>query len=583
MEHADIIPYLRETVLFLIAAGVVVPLFHKLRLSPVLGFLFAGILIGPYGLARAAENLPWLRLATIGDPAAVRGLGELGVIFLLFVIGLELSLARLWALRRLVFGLGLAQVTLTSAAIAVIAWAFGNPYGLALVLGACLALSSTAIVMQLLVERRRQGTALGRAAFAVLLLQDLAVVPILFLVGLLGAGPNAAMQDGDLLLAVGLILGKAALTVLAIFVGGRFLLRPLFHLAGAARTPELFMALILLTVLAASGITAAAGLSAALGAFLAGLLLAETEYRHAIEDSIEPFKGLMLGLFFLAVGMGIDLGILADKPLLLLGSVLGLLVLKAAILGGLGLIFGLGAAVSLEAALLLGQGGEFAFVVIGLAERTGIVGQPVAQFMLLVTGLSMLATPFVAGLGRRLAAGLQKRHADRRDSRELEDMDGIEGHAVIAGFGRVGQSLGGMLDAEGLPYIALDMNPAAVAGHRRQGRPVFFGDAGRPDMLRRLGLDRARLLVVTLDDPAAAEKVVRAVRRAWPELPIHARARDRAHGQRLAALGAASVVIETVESSLQLGAGLLAGFELPQDAIAHRLQRSRDSLVLDRN
>lgn len=582
MPHADIIPYLRETILFLLAAGIVVPLFHKLRLSPVLGFLFAGIVIGPYGLARLAEDFPslgsGLRLVTINDPAAVRGLGELGVVFLLFVIGLELSLARLWALRRMVFGLGLMQVLLTGAAIAGVAYAFGNAPALAIVLGACLALSSTAIVMQLLAERRRQGTALGRAAFSVLLLQDLAVVPILFLVGLLGAG--TIISESGLLASLGLVLGKAVLTVLAIYIGGRFLLRPLFHLAGAAHMPELFMALILLTVLVAAGITAAAGLSAALGAFLAGLLLAETEYRHAIEDSIEPFKGLMLGLFFLAVGMGIDLGVLADDPLLLLGSVLGLFLLKAAILGGLSLAFGLGAGVALEAALLMGQGGEFAFVVIGLAERLGFAPPSVAQFMMLVAGLSMLATPFMATLGRRLAAGLQRRRADSRENSGLAEFEGIEGHAVIAGFGRVGQSLGDMLDAEGLPYIALDLNPAAVAAHRKQGKPVFFGEAGRPDMLRRLGLDRARLLVITLDDPAAAEKVVQAVRRLWPELPIHARARDRAHGQRLTALGAGAVVIETVESSLQLGAALLAGFDLPEDAIAHRLQRSRDSLIL---
>ncbi|MBP7062895.1 cation:proton antiporter [Ferrovibrio sp.] len=574
MEHAAILSHLREPIVFLATAGIVVPLFHRWRVSPVLGFLFAGILIGPQGFGRLAETWPWLLHISITDHAAVQGLAEFGVIFLLFVIGLELSLGRLWAMRRLVFGLGLAQVLLTAGAIGAVAWGFGNPPGVAVLLGACLALSSTAIGMQLLAESRRQATPLGRAAFAILLFQDLAVVPILLLLGVLGGG----VAQGELPWLILLTLAKAAGTLALIALAGRFLLRPLFHRAGAAKLPELFMAMILLTVLGAALITGAAGLSMALGAFLAGLMLAETEYRHAIEDSIEPFKGLLLGLFFLSVGMSIDLAVLADQAALLLASVLGLFVLKGALIGLLALLFRLGRAVAAELALLLGQAGEFAFVVVALAQSFGLMPPDVAQFMLLVTGLSMMATPLLAALGRRLARRLEGVQARRQGAAGLAGLTGSEGHIILAGYGRVGQSLGHLLDAEGLAYIALDMNPDVVAQFRQAGQPVFFGNAARPELLHRIGLHRAQALVVTLDDPAAAERIVAAARLACPELPIQARARDAAHAERLARLGAAEVVVETVEASLQLGARLLHRIGLPDDAVAHRISRAREGL-----
>lgn len=574
MEHAAILSHLREPIVFLATAGIVVPLFHRWRVSPVLGFLFAGILIGPQGFGRLAETWPWLLHISITDHAAVQGLAEFGVIFLLFVIGLELSLGRLWAMRRLVFGLGLAQVLLTAGAIGAVAWGFGNPPGVAVLLGACLALSSTAIGMQLLAESRRQATPLGRAAFAILLFQDLAVVPILLLLGVLGGG----VAQGELPWLILLTLAKAAGTLALIALAGRFLLRPLFHRAGAAKLPELFMAMILLTVLGAALITGAAGLSMALGAFLAGLMLAETEYRHAIEDSIEPFKGLLLGLFFLSVGMSIDLAVLADQAALLLASVLGLFVLKGLLIGLLALLFRLGRAVAAELALLLGQAGEFAFVVVALAQSFGLMPPDVAQFMLLVTGLSMMATPLLAALGRRLARRLEGVQARRQGAAGLAGLTGSEGHIILAGYGRVGQSLGHLLDAEGLAYIALDMNPDVVAQFRQAGQPVFFGNAARPELLHRIGLHRAQALVVTLDDAAAAERIVAAARQACPELPIQARARDAAHAERLARLGAAEVVVETVEASLQLGARLLHRIGLPDDAVAHRISRAREGL-----
>lgn len=406
MEHADQIPYFREIVIFLAAAGIIVPVFHRLKLSPVLGFLTIGILIGPYGLALFADRVSWLAYITIGDIEGVRLLAEFGVIFLLFMIGLDLSLKRLWQMKRMVFGFGLAQVLVSAVVIGAIALAFGNAPPAAIILGACLALSSTAIVMQLLIEAHRTATPVGRASFAVLLMQDLAVVPILFLVGVLAATAKGA-DEGSLLLQLGQTLATAAITIAVIVVAGRRLLSPLYRSVGAAKSPELFMALTLLVVIAMAAATGAAGLSMALGAFLAGLLLAESEYRHAVEVSIEPFKGLLLGLFFMSVGMGIDIRIALDDGIWIIASVIGLFALKSIIAGTLALLFGVARPAALEAGLLLGQGGEFAFVVVGLASGLGLLPPDVSQFMLLVVSLSMLATPFIAQYGRRLALKLE--------------------------------------------------------------------------------------------------------------------------------------------------------------------------------
>lgn len=442
MEHADQIPYFREIVIFLAAAGIIVPVFHRLKLSPVLGFLTIGILIGPYGLALFADRVSWLAYITIGDIEGVRLLAEFGVIFLLFMIGLDLSLKRLWQMKRMVFGFGLAQVLVSAVVIGAIALAFGNAPPAAIILGACLALSSTAIVMQLLIEAHRTATPVGRASFAVLLMQDLAVVPILFLVGVLAATAKGA-DEGSLLLQLGQTLATAAITIAVIVVAGRRLLSPLYRSVGAAKSPELFMALTLLVVIAMAAATGAAGLSMALGAFLAGLLLAESEYRHAVEVSIEPFKGLLLGLFFMSVGMGIDIRIALDDGIWIIASVIGLFALKSIIAGTLALLFGVARPAALEAGLLLGQGGEFAFVVVGLASGLGLLPPDVSQFMLLVVSLSMLATPFIAQYGRRLALKLEHGEAVKAGDPAGQPPETHEGHVLICGFGRVGQTVAG--------------------------------------------------------------------------------------------------------------------------------------------
>lgn len=574
MEHSDTIPYFRELIVFLVAAGIVVPVFHRLRLSPVLGFLAVGLLIGPYGLALFADRLPWLAYVTIGDIAGVRLIAEFGIIFLLFMIGLELSLDRLWQMKRLVLGLGLAQVLIAAAVIGGIAIAFGNSTPAALILGSCLALSSTAIVMQLLIESRRGGTPVGRASFAILLMQDLAVVPILFMIGFLATAGNIGNEN--MLLQLGETLVIAVVAIVAIIVIGRRVLGPLFRLAGGAKSPELFMALILLVVIAMAAATGVAGLSMALGAFLAGLLLAESEYRHAVEVSIEPFKGLLLGLFFLSVGMGIDLRVAADHALWILLSVAGLFAIKGTIIAALALLFGQSRSTALEMALLLGQGGEFAFVVVGLGERYRLLPTETAQFMLLVVSLSMLATPFIAQAARRAAQRMADRVAQAAHG-VREDTEHQEGHVVICGYGRVGRMIAGLLDAEQIPWVALDAHAETVAGERRAGRPVHYGDASRVELLEKLSAGRAQALVVTLDDPVAAGHLVATAHRAWPHLPVFARARDHGHAEHLRRLGAAQVIAEAAEASLQLGALALEQAGLPEDAIRQRLERARST------
>ena len=557
---------LREAVVFLTAAGTMVPLMQRLRISPILGWLAAGLVLGPHGAARLSEALPPLAFVSIAEWEAVAPLAEIGVLFLMFSIGLELSFERLWALRRLVFGLGGAQVVVSGTVIGLVAWGFGNSPGAAIVLGACLALSSTAIVMQVLIEQRRVATVLGRSAFAVLLLQDLAVVPILFLVGVLGA---RAGEGAFLTLAASLLGG--ALVVGAIWTVGRFGLRPLFRLVGGARSPELFMAVTLLAALGAAFVTAEAGLSAALGAFLAGLVIAETEFRHQVEADLEPFKGLLLGMFFMSVGMRIDPGAIAAAPLLLPASAVGLIAVKAAIVYPLCRAFGLSRPVAVEAALLLGQAGEFAFIVIALALRLGLVPYETADFMLLVAVLTMAATPLLAVLGRRIATRMLAADADTPGEPE----EGLSGHVIIAGFGRVGEMLGRVLDHEGARWIALDLDTASVARHRAEGRPVFYADASRAEVLRRAGAARARALVLTMDSPGAVQRALATARQGWPDLPVVARARDPAHAARLVEVGAARAVPETVEAALALAGGTLGVLGLPDEAAMAALARER--------
>jgi CPA2 family monovalent cation:H+ antiporter-2 len=556
-------------VVFLIAAGIVVPVFHRLKVSPVLGYLIIGGIIGPYGLGQFLANEHWLSLAVISDLEGVRRLAGLGVIFLLFMIGLELSLDRVWSMRRYVFGLGGLQVLITGTVIAAVSAALGAAPETATVLGACLALSSTAVVMQLLGERRQLGTPLGRASFAILLFQDLSVVPILFMVGVFGTTTDDEVWTGLFLASL-----KTAAAIAAILIVGRMVVRPLFRLVSQTGSAEMFMAAALLVVIGAAAITGAAGSSMELGAFLAGLLLAETEYRHEIEIDIAPFKGLLLGLFFMSVGMGIDYRLVGEHMHSVLAALLFLFGLKATIIFVLMRAFRFPAHTALEAGLLLGQAGEFAFVVVALARSLDMLPNALAHFMLIVIGLGIVVTPFVAPGARRLAAIVERRTAARADAGPPIP-EGLEDHIVIAGFGRVGRTIGALCDAEELPFLALDMNAANIAEGQREDLPVFFGDASRMEMLRRTRLATARALVVTTDNVTAAEHIVRKARLEFPELPIYARARNRAHARTLLALGASEVVPESLESSLQLGGHVLAASGCPDDVVTRRIDAQR--------
>jgi len=562
---------LREVVVYLAAAGVIVPLARRLSISPVFGFLVVGIVIGPHGLARFSDALPWLTYAVITDLAGVRLLAELGVVFLLFMIGLELSMERLWAMRLRVFGLGGAQVFVTGTVIGVIAAFFDNSLATAIVLGCAFALSSTAIVMQLLSENRRLGTATGRTSFAILLCQDLAVLPILFLVGAF-----AAQDETPVVLSFIWAIGQALLAIVAILAIGRLIIRPAFRFVGSTASREMFLAFVLLIIVGTALATEQVGLSMALGAFLAGLLFAETEYRHEIEVDIEPFKGLLLGLFFVSVGMSIDISQVAAKPLWLIASVFGLYLIKSPIIYVLARWFGDARPVALEAGLLLGQGGEFAFVVIGMAYGLGLMPNGTAQFMLIVASLTMIATPGVAYIARKIARSVETREA--KDGQRDSDIPvSLAGHVVIVGYGRVGQMLGTVLEGQEVPHIGLDVDAELVACFRDRGASIFFGDASRPDILRRVGVDSAAALVVTMDSPHDAEQVVATARRNWPELVIYARARDRVHSARLITCGASHAIPETIEASLQLGEMVLMGVGVPDQAARRVIEARRQA------
>jgi monovalent cation:H+ antiporter-2, CPA2 family len=534
---------------------IVVPIFRRFRASAVLGYLVAGSAIGPHGLD------------LLRGPRAVTALADLGVIFLLFSIGLGLSVERLSSLRRYVFGLGTLQVVITTLAITLTLRLAGVSGDAALVLGAGLELSSSAIVLQGLVERREIATLQGRVAFAVLLLQDLAVVPLLTLVPLLaGSGQGLGM-------ALGLAFLKAAATLVVIVAIGRLALRPVLRAVARGGTPELFTGIVLLLVLGIGWVTEQAGLSMALGAFLAGLLVAETEYRPQVESDVQPFRGLLLALFFMTVGMGIDAGLLWRHAPLLVGLLAALLIGKALILAGLCRAFGLSLGMGAGIGLMLAQSGEFAFVLFTLARGQGVLPAEAAQTAILLVGLSMAATPALLTAARvvfrRHHQAASAAAALGHETRELRD------HVVIAGFGRVGQTLALLLESRLVPYLALDLDAERVAEARRRELPVYFGDASRAEVLRAAGVEQARMAAITLDQPDAAARSVQVLRAMSPDLPVLVRARDVAQAEQLAGAGATEVVPEIVEGSLQLGEMLLRRLGATRDEVDQVLDEFR--------
>ena len=562
---------MKDTLVVLGTAGVVVPLMHRLKVGSVLGFLLAGALLGPYGLSRLATAFPPIGWITIEKRSEIAGIADFGVVFLLFVIGLELSLARLSALKRLVFGLGGFQVVVSALLIGALALRFGQSPAASLVLGACLALSSTAVVIEVLAEQKRLASTTGRTAFAVLLFQDLAVVPILFMVEQLGGGDTGqsvwlglgyALLQG--LIAVGLIVGL-----------GRLALRPLFRAVAETRSVELFMATILFVAIGTGVVTALAGLSMALGAFVAGLLLAETEYRRAIESMIEPFKGLLLGVFFFSVGMSVDLDFVAAHPLMILAGAFTLVLIKGFVTGLGARAFGIDRAHALKTALLIGPGGEFAFIVVGLAVSLKLIDPDTATFVVAVVGLSMAAIPFFDMAGKRVSAEIVKR-APLDPATLVAPPEDLAARALVVGFGRVGHLVADLLDEHRIPWIAADLDATNVADGRRHGRPVFFGDVTDPRFLRACGIADAETVIVTVDAPAAVDAIVEAVRGERPTVPLVVRARDAVHARRLYKKGVTDAVPETIEASLQLSEAALVGLGIAMGPIIASIHEKRD-------
>ncbi len=572
MLHAE---HLKSILIFLVAAGIIVPLLHRLKLGTVLGFLLIGLLLGPFGLGNLASQFPILQYITLDDPKVAEPLAELGIVFLLFLLGMELSLPRLWQLRRYVLGVGLVQVGLSIVAIATTIRLSGFHPPAGLILGMCFALSSTAIVMQLLIDQHRSAAPVGRLALSVLLFQDLMVVPVLFTIGILEARSAGDKSVVDLLLP----FGQAFAAVILIMVVGRYIVSPLMRSAARTGSRELIMAISLTIVVGISSATGASGLSVALGAFLAGLLLSDSEYRHQIEVDLDPFKGLLLGIFFVTIGMVIDLKLVWENIGLILISLVLLIAIKAVILYLAARLFRVRNALAAEVALLLAQGGEFAFIVIGLARSKGLLDLDVATSAVAVAGLSMMLTPLLAAAARRIAQRLEPMEHEQHEPREA-DVKGLADHVVIGGFGRVGQTIARVLDSENVPWVALDTNGEVVSDYSKRGHMVYFGDASRLELLERAGGKRARAFVITLHGTEAAERMVAEVLKLRPKAKVLARARDAEHAARLTRLGCTSAIPEAVEASLQLAARLLENLDFPDEVADRRIDDARQRELL---
>ncbi|MCR9257554.1 MAG: monovalent cation:proton antiporter-2 (CPA2) family protein [Alphaproteobacteria bacterium] len=538
-------------VLVFLAAGVLfAALFQRIRFGQVLGYLAAGALIGPFGLGMVADT----------EEASM--LAEFGVVFLLFAIGLELSFERLIVMRKLVFGLGAAQVVLTGIVIALAALGVGLPPTEAFVVGGALALSSTAFVIQLLNERGEFATLHGRAAFSILLFQDLAVVPLLVILPLLGAG-----DAGSIMLAMAIAVAKAIAALVVIVLIGRLLLRPLYKVIAQTRAQELFTAVTLLIVLGIGWATQTVGLSMALGAFLAGLLVSESEYRHQVEADIGPFRGILIGLFFMTVGMGIDIGLAFENLGWLTVIVVSLMVGKAVIATGLAMLFGQSMIASIRAGALLCQGGEFAFVLFEIASSNSLLGHETSQMLILAIAFSMALTPPFTVLAGRLA-----RRIDQRQSHSQsvpQELLGISDHVIVCGYGRFGRTICKLLDGAGVRYVAVDLDASVVAQARADGKPVYHGDMRRQALLHGVGAERARALVVTMDADDHIAPAVQSIHRHFPDLDIFVRCLDASQAALMDQLGVKGAVPEIEEASLQLGQSVLDHCGVPhQESLA---------------
>jgi glutathione-regulated potassium-efflux system protein KefB len=543
---------LQLALVFLLAAVIAVPLFKRFGLGAVLGYLAAGVALGPFGLK------------VIRDAGPVLTASEIGVVMMLFVIGLELSPARLMVMRRPVFGVGGLQVALSGVVLGALGLAFGLGWKAALVVGLALALSSTAVSLQLLSERKAMNSPHGRLAFAILLFQDLAAIPLIAAIPLLGvaaASPDPVWKD----------VLKAVAAIVAVVIGGRYLLRQLFRLAVRIGVPEMLTASALLAVLGAAWAMHLAGLSMGLGAFLAGVLLADSEFRHEIESQIDPFKGLLLGLFFMAVGMSIDLHLIAAEPWRILFGTMALLAIKSGALFAIGLRPGrLGWREALQLGTVLALGGEFAFVVLAEAVKANLIDSMLQNRLVAIVGLSMALTP----LSMIVASRLLRRFPERAPSRTFDAIPDHQPQVILAGFGRFGQIVARMLVAQKIPFVALETNPERLDTVRRFGNVAYYGDPSRPDLLRSAGAGHARIFINAIDDPEASLRATRVVKRLYPTLKIFARAHDRRHAWQLMDLGA-NATRETFASGLEMGRDVLVALGMSPEQAAQRTLKFR--------
>ncbi|MGB9140967.1 MAG: cation:proton antiporter [Aestuariivirga sp.] len=570
METAGVGHY-REFLIILAAAGLVVPFFVRLGINSILGFLLIGFLLSPDVLGSFTATFPFLKAFIIADQEAISSLGELGVVFLLFLIGLELSFERLVTMKRLVFGLGSLQVIGATVFISLAAYAFAFTPAQSIVIGTALSLSSTAIVIQLYSDERRMGSQSGRTSFAILLFQDLAVIPILLMVSVLGQESSGPVVKG-----IAIALAQAAAAIALIIGVGRFALRPLLRLVAGINSSDLFMAAVLLIAVGTGVLANYAGISMALGAFIAGLTLAETEYRRAIEAVIEPFKGLLLGAFFLLVGLGIDLQGFIESPVRLLAIAVMLVAGKAALTYLFARAMKVSHAAALESSLLLGPCGEFAFVILSSAAALKILDGTMFSQLLLIVSITMAVIPFLSILGKHFIKKSKKLPGNSLETLELPPED-HQPRIIVAGFGRVGHLIGSMLEEHKIPYIAMDADAALVTRERKAGFPVYYGDAANPEFLKKCGLADAKAIAITMDNPTRVDDVARTARAERADLKIIARARDERHAVRLYAAGVTEAVPETIESSLQLGESLLVEAGIPMGLAIASVHERRDT------
>ncbi|MDA9918276.1 cation:proton antiporter [Erythrobacter sp.] len=554
-------PIMQDALVILGAAGIVIPVFTRFRVTPIIGFILIGVLVGPFGLGTLVDQIPWLQYVTISDPERLAPFADFGIILLLFAIGLELSFNRLWQMRKLVFGLGsLELLIIGSSSAAFFGYVSGMGTTAALALGFALAFSSTAIVLPI------SGTKspVGRAALSMLLFEDIMIVPIIFILGALA--PNAA-DEGWTGLTDTLLQG--GIVIIALLVLGRFALPRLFSQAARTKSPELFLAASLLVVIGASLATAATGLSPIVGALIAGLLIAETEYHGEVESIMEPFKGLALGVFLITIGMSIDIAVIIGDWTNIALAVIGVLVFKAIITGSLLSMMGARRSTATETGVLMASPSETTLIVLAAATSALVIDAETAQFWQIVTAIGLTITPLLAKLGRVIARRVEA-------VPELPEEDDFEERTIIIGGGRVGRLIADMLKVHNQAYVILDSDPDMIDGAKRGGYRATFGDAVRGDALTRLGIENAPALVLTMDEPVLAQRLVSRLRAQYPNLLIVARARDTDHAAQLYRAGASHAVPENLESSLQLSEAVLVDIGVAMGPVIASIHEKRD-------